>query len=114
MENFPGFPKGVTGPELMDLMREQSSRFGTEIHTETIARVDLSSRPFKIWTEGNEEEAPILSKSLIIATGATAKRMDIKGEKEYWQNGISACAVSLNRYILFSDLLGLRWCCANI
>lgn len=55
VENFPGFPEGVTGPEMMDKFRAQSERFGTKIITETIARVDLSERPFKYWTEGEEE-----------------------------------------------------------
>jgi thioredoxin reductase (NADPH) len=79
------------GPELMEHMRNQSMRCGTEIVTETISKVDLSQRPFKLWTEHGEE--PILAKSLIIATGATAKRMNIPGEETYWQKGISACAV---------------------
>lgn len=58
--SFPGFPLGITGSELMDKMREQSTRFGTEIITETVAKVDLSQRPFKFWTEWNESEPPTL------------------------------------------------------
>ncbi|KAJ3040059.1 thioredoxin-disulfide reductase [Rhizophlyctis rosea] len=93
VENFPGFPKGISGTEMMDLLRDQSTRFGTTIHTETISKVDLTSRPFKLWLEGREQEPPVLASSLIIATGATAKRMRIPGEEKYWQAGISACAV---------------------
>ncbi|KAM9893081.1 hypothetical protein OXX79_009589, partial [Metschnikowia pulcherrima] len=93
IENFPGFPDGLTGTELMDNMRKQSERFGTQIITETIAKADLSSRPFKLWPEFAEDEEPITTDGLIIATGASAKRMHIPGEETYWQQGISACAV---------------------
>lgn len=95
VENFPGFPEGVLGGELMDKFRAQSERFGTEIITETIAKVDLSSRPFKLWREGNEEESDPTdtSDALVFSTGASAKRMFLPGEDKYWQNGISACAV---------------------
>ncbi|KAK5780093.1 thioredoxin-disulfide reductase TRR1 PWA37_001528 [Arxiozyma heterogenica] len=93
IENFPGFPQGLTGSELMDRMREQSVKFGTEIITETISKVDLSSRPFKLWTEFNEDQEPITTDSIILATGASAKRLHLPGEETYWQQGISACAV---------------------
>jgi thioredoxin reductase (NADPH) len=74
-------------------MREQSLRFGTEIITETVSRVDLSKRPFKYWTEFSEEGSPDTADTIIIATGASARRLDLPGEDKYWQNGISACAV---------------------
>ncbi|KAJ1932200.1 thioredoxin-disulfide reductase, partial [Linderina pennispora] len=95
VENFPGFPAGVMGGELTDKFREQSERFGTKIHTETITRVDLSSRPFKLWREyaDGPEDKPDTCDALIIATGATAKRLFIAGEDTYWQRGMSACAV---------------------
>ncbi len=66
----PGFPAGLSGPELMDRMREQSLKFGTDIRTETISKADLSARPFKLWVEGTEEDpkAAILADSVIIAT----------------------------------------------
>jgi thioredoxin reductase (NADPH) len=91
VENFPGFPEGIQGPELTERFRAQSARFGTTIHTETVNRVDLSSRPFRYVTDEREGEA----RTLIIATGATAKRMPIPGagDGELWQKGISACAV---------------------
>ena len=91
VENFPGFPDGIEGPELCERFRKQSLRFGTRIFTETINRVDLSARPFKYWSDDVSGEA----KTLIIATGATAKRDDIPGtrDNELWQKGVSACAV---------------------
>ena len=93
VENFPGFPDGISGSEIMDKFRAQSIRFGTTIHTETISRVDLSSRPFKFWREGQETGEPELAKTIIFATGAKARRMELPGEETYWQSGISACAV---------------------
>ncbi|KAI9015260.1 hypothetical protein CLU79DRAFT_765863 [Phycomyces nitens] len=95
VENFPGFPNGIMGGELMDKMREQSVRCGTVIETETITKLDCSSRPFKLWREGTESqsEATDTSDAVVIATGASAKRMNLPGEDKYWQSGISACAV---------------------
>ncbi|GBC50016.2 thioredoxin reductase [Rhizophagus irregularis DAOM 181602=DAOM 197198] len=93
VENYPGFPEGIMGPVMMEKFREQSSRFGTEIITETISKVDLSSKPFKLWRDGAEEQAFDTADSLIIATGAAAKRLHLPGEDIYWQKGISACAV---------------------
>ena len=91
VENFPGFPDGIGGPELTEKFRAQSLRFGTVIHTETVNEVDLSKRPFRYKTDEREGEA----KTIIIATGATAKRDDVPGTRddELWQRGVSACAV---------------------
>ncbi len=93
VENFPGFPEGIGGPELCDRFRAQSKRFDVRIVTETVTKLDLSSRPFKYWTDEQEGEAD----TIILATGATAKRMDIPGAgdgpNEFWQRGVSACAV---------------------
>jgi thioredoxin reductase (NADPH) len=88
VENYPGF-LSIDGTELMFKMREQSVHCGTRIRTETIERVDLSKRPFQVFTE----DAMIEARTLIIATGATAKRMHVPGEELLWQRGISACAV---------------------
>jgi thioredoxin reductase (NADPH) len=91
VENFPGFPEGISGPELTERFRAQSARFGTRIFTETVNEVDLSRRPFHYKTDEQEGEA----RALIIATGATAKRDDVPGtrDSELWQKGVSACAV---------------------
>ncbi|CAE6451775.1 unnamed protein product [Rhizoctonia solani] len=93
VENFPGFPDGVNGTEMMDKFRAQSIRFGTKIITETVSQLDLSRRPFRYWREGNENSEPETADTIIIATGASAKRMNLPGEETYWQSGISACAV---------------------
>ncbi|KAK9768768.1 thioredoxin-disulfide reductase [Basidiobolus ranarum] len=95
VENFPGFPEGITGPVMMENFRQQSEKFGTQIHTETITRVDFLAHPFKLWREGadSDTDEPVTADAVIIATGATAKRLFIPGEDIYWQNGISACAV---------------------
>ena len=74
-------------------MRAQSIRFGTEVVSETVSRVNLSKRPFEYWTEYNEEEPANTADTLIIATGASARRLNLPGEEKYWQRGISACAV---------------------
>jgi thioredoxin reductase (NADPH) len=74
-------------------MRAQSERFGTEIITETISKLDVSKRPFKFWLEGEEDKEPNTADAIIIATGASARRLQIPGEEKYWQSGISACAV---------------------
>ncbi|MBV6347338.1 thioredoxin-disulfide reductase [Leptospira interrogans] len=89
VENFPGFPEGIDGTKLTQLFREQSIKYGTKIMTQTITKVDFSSRPFKLWSDDELIEA----QAVIIATGATAKRMNVIGEDIYWQRGISACAV---------------------
>lgn len=88
VENYPGY-QAISGPELMDKMRAQSLHCGARIVTETVDQVDLSKRPFKV-TVGSQEYS---AQALIIATGATAKRMNLPGEERLWQKGISACAV---------------------
>ncbi len=98
VENYPGF-LSIDGTALMNKMREQSVHCGTRIRTETVERVDLRQRPFKIYTEDGMVEA----KTLIIATGATAKRMHVPGEQLLWQRGISACAVCDGALPLFRN-----------
>ena len=101
VENYPGFPEGITGPELMDAFRKQAMRFGTDILTEDVTSVDLSKRPFLI--KGNKTE--VEAESVIIATGATAKRLDVPGTKdgEFWQKGVTACAVCDGAMPIFRD-----------
>jgi thioredoxin reductase (NADPH) len=94
VENYPGFPNGIMGNDMMEQFRLQSTKFGTQIITETISKVDFSRKPFSLWRQGFEDDKDtILADSVIIATGATAKRLNILGEETYWQKGISACAV---------------------
>jgi thioredoxin reductase (NADPH) len=99
IENFPGFPKGIDGPTLMSNMREQAINSGTEIITETVDEVDLSSRPFKLF-HGSKTT---LAETLVIATGAIAKRMHVPNEDKFWQRGISACAICDGALPIFRD-----------
>lgn len=97
VENYPGF-KEIKGSTLMDQMRAQSEGCGTEIVSQTVGKVDFSSRPFKYWLHpmGDEEtleEETHTADSIIIATGAKARRLDLPGEEKFWGNGVSACAV---------------------
>jgi thioredoxin reductase (NADPH) len=89
VENFPGFPEGIMGPELMNNMRKQAERFGAEFKTGWVNSVDLSKRPFKLKVEGHGE---IETESLIISTGASAKYLGIPNEREALGRGVSACA----------------------
>ncbi len=88
VENYPGFPEGVQGPDLMLQFKAQAMRFDTTCYSENITKVDFSSRPFKIWSESREVQA----ETIIIATGATAKYLGLPGEEQYYNKGISACA----------------------
>ena len=89
VENFPGFPDGVLGPDLMDLMKAQATRWGTRLIEADADRIDLSQRPFRI-----EVEAEVIeSQALIIATGASANRLGLPNEERFWSKGISACAI---------------------
>ncbi|BAZ32858.1 thioredoxin reductase [Cylindrospermum sp. NIES-4074] len=89
VENFPGFPQGITGPDLMDNMKAQAERWGAELYTEDVISVDLSQRPFTI----RSEEREVKAHSIVIATGATARRLGLPSEHEFWSRGISACAI---------------------
>jgi len=89
VENYPGFPEGIGGPELMQLFRQQSERFGTEMVQEDVTSADFSQRPFVL----KSENRGVLAHSVIISTGAIAKRMGVPNEEKMWNNGMSACAV---------------------
>ena len=88
VENYPGFPKGVQGPELMELFKAQAERFGTNIVTADVTAVDLSDRPFKV----TSTEGELVAEALIIATGASAKWLGIPSEQKFTNYGVSACA----------------------
>jgi thioredoxin reductase (NADPH) len=88
VENYPGFPDGIQGPELMELFRKQAERFGAEIVSADVTRVDFSHRPFKMWT-GNDLH---LAHSVIVSTGAVARTLGLPGEKEHTGRGLSYCA----------------------
>lgn len=97
VENYPGF-KMIKGQTLMDQMRAQSEECGTEIVSQTVGKIDLSQRPFKFWLHpmGDEEsleEETHTADTIIIATGAKARRLGVDGEDKFWGNGVSACAV---------------------
>ncbi|KXK16700.1 MAG: thioredoxin reductase [Candidatus Parvibacillus calidus] len=90
VENFPGFPDGVQGPELVELFRQQAARFDTELHYENITKVDFSGPIHKAWDESGKE---ILAHTVIISTGADAKWLGAPGEERLMNRGVSACAV---------------------
>ena len=89
VENFPGFPDGVLGPDLMDLMKAQATRWGARLLEADADRIDLSQRPYRIEVEGEVIE----TQALIIATGASANRLGLPHEERFWSKGISACAI---------------------
>ncbi|MEK2689734.1 thioredoxin-disulfide reductase [Bdellovibrio sp. GT3] len=88
VENYPGFDHGITGPDLISVMRKQAERFGTRFITRNVTKVDFSARPFKVWIG----EKLHLAKSIIISTGASAKYLGLPSEKTYMNRGVSACA----------------------
>ncbi|MEN9577297.1 MAG: hypothetical protein RJA70_306 [Pseudomonadota bacterium] len=92
VENYPGFPTGVTGPEMMEKFRAQAERQGTHLITADVQKVDLSSRPFKVWV-GEDENELHLAKTLIISTGARANYVGLESEEKLKNHGVSACAV---------------------
>ncbi|HSF86403.1 MAG TPA: thioredoxin-disulfide reductase [Acidimicrobiia bacterium] len=88
VENYPGFPDGIMGPELMEQFRKQAERFGTRIISSDVSAVDFSARPFKVWVGEDLYEA----ESVIISTGASARWLDVPGEEKLRGYGVSACA----------------------
>jgi thioredoxin reductase (NADPH) len=88
VENYPGYPDGIMGPEMMSEFRRQAERFGTEFVTDDVTRVDFSQRPFRVWVEDEEYQA----RSVIVATGASARWLGIESEERLKGRGVSACA----------------------
>ncbi len=101
VENYPGFPKGITGPELMKEFRDQAVRFGTDMVTADVTKVDFSERPFKVWVEDDL----YLGDSVIISTGASARWLDIPTEKALQGRGVSACAVCDGAFFKNEDVI---------
>lgn len=89
VENFPGYPDGITGPQLMEDLKKQAARFGTDIRFGIITKVDFSKRPFKVIADDGKE---VEAETVIISTGATAKYLGLPSEEKYKGQGVSACA----------------------
>jgi thioredoxin reductase (NADPH) len=101
VENYPGFPESVTGPELMERFQKQAERFQTTVHMENVLKVDFSRRPFHVKGETKE----YLAESIILCTGASAKWLDVKGENEFMNRGVSACATCDGFFFKNTDVL---------
>ncbi len=101
VENYPGFIDGIMGPELMERMRKQASRFGTEYLTENVTSVDFSQQPFVVKTSNDTHRA----RSVIITTGASAKMLNVPGEKELLGHGVSTCATCDGFFFRDQELL---------
>ena len=101
VENYPGFVDGIMGPELMERMRKQAARFGTEIVTDYVTNVDFSSKPFKVSTSSETYTA----NAVIISTGASAKMLGVPGEKELLGHGVSTCATCDGFFFKEQELL---------
>jgi len=101
VENYPGFPEAVTGPELMERFQKQAQRFGTMMFMENVVKVDFTKRPFHVQGESQSLEA----KTVILATGATAKYLSVKGEDFYKNRGVSACATCDGAFYKNMDVL---------
>ena len=102
VENFPGFPEGILGPELMDLMTKQAERFGTEFLTGYVKAVELEEKPFKVVTD---DDRVLLAKTLIIASGASTKWLRLESETKYRGRGVSSCATCDGAFFKGRDLI---------
>lgn len=102
VDNYPGFPTGILGPDLMDLMRQQAERFGTRIEYEVVTRVNFSSSsPLRVFTGDTEYH----SQAVIVATGASARMLNLPGEKELMGKGVSTCAVCDGAFFKEKDVV---------
>jgi thioredoxin reductase (NADPH) len=91
VENFPGFPEAISGPDLMMRMREQAMRFGADLRVEKVHQLDTTQRPFRAWLSGDEEPS-ITADAVILATGARSLMLNVPGEEKYLSHGLSTCA----------------------
>jgi thioredoxin reductase (NADPH) len=101
VENYPGYPDGVMGPEMMSEFRRQAERFGAEFVTDDVTRVDFSERPFRVWVEDEEYQA----RTVIVATGASARWLGLPGETQYQGRGVSACATCDGSFFREKELI---------
>ena len=92
IENFPGFPEAVSGPELMARMREQALRFGAELQVSRVQRLDVAERPFRAWLSGDGEAPSVSADAVILATGARSLMLEVPGEDRLLSHGLSTCA----------------------
>jgi thioredoxin reductase (NADPH) len=105
VENYPGFPAKITGPDLMKAFREQSIHQGVEVRTEDVVKVDLSKRPFRVTASGLDGESEHLAETLIVATGAQAKWLGLESEEKLKNYGVSACAVCDGAFFRNQDVM---------
>lgn len=101
VENYPGFVNGIQGPELMNILREQAQRFGTRYLTANVTKLDLQSRPFRVWVADQEHQAH----AIIVATGASAKFLGLPAEKRLMGRGVSTCATCDGAFFKDEDIL---------
>jgi thioredoxin reductase (NADPH) len=101
VENYPGYPDGAMGPEMMAEFRRQAERFGTEFVTDDVTRVDFSERPFRVWVEDHEYR----TKAVVVATGASARWLGLPGEQTYQGRGVSACATCDGAFFKNKELI---------
>jgi thioredoxin reductase (NADPH) len=101
VENYPGYPDGVMGPEMMAEFRRQAERFGTEFVMDDVSRVDFAERPFRVWVEDTEYRA----NAVIVATGASARWLGLPGEQQYQGRGVSACATCDGAFFRDKELI---------
>src|SRR5438067_2392643 len=101
VENYPGYPDGVMGPEMMAEFRRQAERFGAEFITDDVTRVELAERPFRLWVEGEEH----LARTVIVATGASARWLGLPGEQHFQGRGVSACATCDGAFFKEKELI---------
>jgi thioredoxin reductase (NADPH) len=101
VENYPGYPDGVMGPEMMAEFRRQAERFGADFVTDDVTRVDFSEQPFRVWVENDEFRA----KAVVVATGASARWLGLPGEQHYQGRGVSACATCDGAFFKGKELI---------
>jgi thioredoxin reductase (NADPH) len=101
VENYPGYPDGVMGPEMMAEFRRQAERFGADFVTDDVTRVDFSEQPFRVWVENDEYRA----KTVVVATGASARWLGLPGEQHYQGRGVSACATCDGAFFKGKELI---------